>query len=181
MQIWARLCDMGPFHNATFEHAGSSASFLFAYPPFLFPIVVYQTKFSCNQFKAPLIFITEKYRYVFLLLNKNICCGYSVEAPQQCTSNGYHNIHLCGEIRKISSGYANLFGASNHCSASVLCSTRFCQDYYTQAHNKNIYLSQYPTLIRPCKNVSSSICKQLRSRSACLSAQSDQGLHCLLM
>ena len=32
----------------------------------------------------------------------------------------------------------------------------------------------------PCKNVSSDICGQRRPRSACASAQSDQGLHCPL-
>ena len=32
----------------------------------------------------------------------------------------------------------------------------------------------------PCENVSSCICGQPRPRSACASAQSDQGLHCPL-
>ena len=32
----------------------------------------------------------------------------------------------------------------------------------------------------PCENVSSGICRQWRPRSACASAQSDQGLHCPL-
>ena len=30
----------------------------------------------------------------------------------------------------------------------------------------------------PCENISSGICGQQRSRSACISTQSDQGLHC---
>ena len=36
------------------------------------------------------------------LSHENICCGYSLEAPQQGTSNEYHNICFRGEIRKIS-------------------------------------------------------------------------------
>ena len=36
------------------------------------------------------------------------------------------------------------------------------------------------TKATPCKNVSSGICRQGRSRSACASAQSDQGLCCSL-
>ena len=32
----------------------------------------------------------------------------------------------------------------------------------------------------PCKNLSLGICRQQRPRSACASAQSDQGLHCML-
>ena len=39
---------------------------------------------------------------VFLFLNKNIFCGYSLEAPQRGTSNEYQNICFCGEIRIIS-------------------------------------------------------------------------------
>ena len=36
----------------------------------------------------------------FLVLNKNICCGYSLEAPHRGTSNKHHNICLCGELKK---------------------------------------------------------------------------------
>ena len=42
-------------------------------------------------------------RSVFcLVLHENICCGYSLEAPQWGTSNEYHNICFHGEISKIS-------------------------------------------------------------------------------
>ena len=36
-----------------------------------------------------------------LFLHENICCGYSLEAPRQGASNDNHNIHFCGEIRKV--------------------------------------------------------------------------------
>ena len=36
------------------------------------------------------------------------------------------------------------------------------------------------TRAAPSKNMSSGICGQRRPRSACASAQADQGLHCLL-
>ena len=35
------------------------------------------------------LFSTKKYLYFFLFLNKNICCGYSLEVPQRGTSNEY--------------------------------------------------------------------------------------------
>ena len=38
----------------------------------------------------------------FLFLHKNICCGYSLEAPQWGASNEYHNTYFRGEIWKIS-------------------------------------------------------------------------------
>ena len=49
---------------------------------------------------------SEKTRYqekiFFLFLHKNVCCGYSLEAPWWGTSNEYHNICFCGKIRKVS-------------------------------------------------------------------------------
>ena len=42
----------------------------------------------------------------FLFLYENICCGYTLEAPQQGAFNEYHNICFCGEIRK----NINIFG-----------------------------------------------------------------------
>ena len=36
----------------------------------------------------------------FLLFLKNICCGYSLEAPRQGTSNEYHDICFHGKIKK---------------------------------------------------------------------------------
>ena len=38
----------------------------------------------------------------FLFLHENICCGHSLEAPRRGTSNEYHNICFCREMRKIS-------------------------------------------------------------------------------
>ena len=38
----------------------------------------------------------------FLFLYKNICCGYSLEAPRPGASHMYHKICFCGEISKIS-------------------------------------------------------------------------------
>ena len=38
----------------------------------------------------------------FLFLHENICCGYSLEAPQWGTSNEYNNIGFRGEISKVS-------------------------------------------------------------------------------
>ena len=37
----------------------------------------------------------------FLFLHENVCCGYSLEAPQWGASNEYHNISFHGEIRKM--------------------------------------------------------------------------------
>ena len=40
--------------------------------------------------------------YFFLFLHKNICCGYSLEAPQLGTSNEYpQHTFLYGELEKI--------------------------------------------------------------------------------
>ena len=36
-----------------------------------------------------LFFFSQKVCIFFLFLNKNICCGYSLEAPQQGASNKY--------------------------------------------------------------------------------------------
>ena len=38
---------------------------------------------------------------ISLFLNKNVCCGYSLEAPCQGASNVYHNISFHVEIRKV--------------------------------------------------------------------------------
>ena len=38
----------------------------------------------------------------FLFPHKNICCGYSLEAPQQGASFEYPQLCFCAEIRKIS-------------------------------------------------------------------------------
>ena len=38
----------------------------------------------------------------FLFLHENIFCGYLLEAPWRGTSNEYHNICFCGEIKKLS-------------------------------------------------------------------------------
>ena len=38
---------------------------------------------------------------LFLLVDKNICCGYSLEVPWRGPSNEYHNICFRQEIRKI--------------------------------------------------------------------------------
>ena len=46
-------------------------------------------------------FFIRKMLTSFLFLHENICCGYSLEAPQQGASNEYHNICFHGEIRKI--------------------------------------------------------------------------------
>ena len=42
------------------------------------------------------------YIIFFLFLQKNICCGYSLEVPHWGTSNEYNNICFHWEIRKIS-------------------------------------------------------------------------------
>ena len=38
---------------------------------------------------------------IFLNSPQKTCCGYSLEAPHQGTSNEYHNICFCGEMRKL--------------------------------------------------------------------------------
>ena len=46
--------------------------------------------------------LLESYNiYFFLISPQNICCGYRLEVPLRGTSNEYHNINFCGEIRKI--------------------------------------------------------------------------------
>ena len=40
-------------------------------------------------------------RIFFLFLHKNICFGYSLEAPRRGASNEYHNICFRDEIRQI--------------------------------------------------------------------------------
>ena len=37
----------------------------------------------------------------FLFLHKNICCGYSLEAPGEALLMSTHNICFCAEIRNI--------------------------------------------------------------------------------
>ena len=41
----------------------------------------------------------------FLFLHKNIYCGYSLAAPWRGTSNEYHNICYCGDIRQLSTTF----------------------------------------------------------------------------
>ena len=49
---------------------------------------------------------------IFLISQKNICCGYSLETPWWGTSKGVPTkLHFYGEIRKILSGYPFLFAA----------------------------------------------------------------------
>ena len=38
---------------------------------------------------------------IILFLHKNICCGYSIEAPRRGASNEYHNICFYAELGKI--------------------------------------------------------------------------------
>ena len=40
------------------------------------------------------LFFIRKMLKSFLFLNENICCGYSLEALRQGTSNEYHNIYF---------------------------------------------------------------------------------------
>ena len=39
--------------------------------------------------------------YFSPVLHKNICCGYSLEAPRRGASKSTHNICFYGELRKI--------------------------------------------------------------------------------
>ena len=50
-------------------------------------------------------FFNQKLLIFFLFLNENICCGYSLEVPWLGSSNEYHSICFCQEIRKIFSQY----------------------------------------------------------------------------
>ena len=61
--------------------------------------------------KTFFFFFHQKVLVFFLFLHKNICCGYSLEAPFQGASNEYNNICFCGEIRKILCGLPLLSGA----------------------------------------------------------------------
>ena len=56
--------------------------------------------------------------YFFLFLDKNICCGYSLETPRWCAFNEYNQHMLCKENwRKFSNNYhqilLNNFSAVN--------------------------------------------------------------------
>ena len=46
-----------------------------------------------------LFFSNSKLLIFFLFLHKNICCGYSLEAPRWGASNEYHNICFHPEIK----------------------------------------------------------------------------------
>ena len=52
----------------------------------------------------------------------------------------------------------------------------------TDNYHTTLYVSKYSVIgwVRPCKKLSLVLCGQQRPRSACASAQSDQGLHCPL-
>ena len=50
--------------------------------------------------------VTKEYSMITVglfspIFHKNICCGYSLEAPRRGASNEYHNLYFYGEIRKI--------------------------------------------------------------------------------
>ena len=49
----------------------------------------------------------------FLFLHKNICCGYSLEAPHGA-SNEYHTIWFPGEIRRLLCGYPSYLDLGNN-------------------------------------------------------------------
>ena len=62
----------------------------------------------------------------FLFLHENICCGYSLEAPRQGTSNEYHNICFHGEIKKISA----FSEEKNALSVAMGIVASMCTHYY---------------------------------------------------
>ena len=87
--------------------------------------------------------------------SSNIYCGYSLEVPCQCTSNEYHKICFCGEIRKISI----LFGERSTLSRTMFCSSYILSAYlsYGLGHTKMVF-----------------------GHMQTVSMQSDQGIHCPL-
>ena len=70
----------------------------------------------------------------FLFLDKNIGCGYSLEAPRRGTSNEYHNICFRQEIRKILCGYPLLSVAM--WIVSLCCASKFP---YPHRHHKLLH------------------------------------------
>ena len=94
---------------------------------------------ASERFIAPLLISTapnkrdfrikKKKKTFFLFLAKNICCGYSLEAPRWGASNGHHSICFRGEIRKISTLFgckSNFSWAMNHSSGFTV----FVGKYY---------------------------------------------------
>ena len=61
------------------------------------------------------IFLISQWKRMLL-----VCCWYSLEVPQWGTSNEYHNICFCGEIRKISI----LYGWCALSMALLVCNER---------------------------------------------------------
>ena len=62
------------------------------------------------MFRAPDKVLFQPKITGFLLLHKNIGCGYSLEVPEALLMST-HNKCFCGEIRKILCGYHLLSGA----------------------------------------------------------------------
>ena len=87
--------------------SASSFSTEAGYPELLIPVI---SVFTFHRIRSSwatdrALFSSEKMLISFLFLNENICCGYSLEAPQRGASNAYHNICFRGEIWKILYGY----------------------------------------------------------------------------
>ena len=74
----------------------------------------------------------------FLFLYKNVCCGYSLEAPCQALLMSTHNICICREIRKISA----FFGWKTY----FIC----CYELHVYFLLRPVYPNTQP--FQPCKS-----------------------------
>ena len=74
-------------------------------------------------------FSTQKYLYFFLFLNKNICCGYSLEAPQCGTSNEYPLHMFSSELRKPFTWYS-LLSRPMYTPSDWACIARMAQKLF---------------------------------------------------
>ena len=62
----------------------------------------YHKQNNTNDYLAPNERVYSYNTVFFLFLYENIRCGYSLEVPPPGASIEYHNIYLCGVIRKVS-------------------------------------------------------------------------------
>ena len=121
----------------------------------------------------------------FLFLHKNVCCGYSLESPQNCLTDGIlpstHNMFLRKTKQK-------KFFFNFHQIPTLYVHCKLCMKMVNNEHNNKTWEKGSPLTYKDHGNHFSCdmtkptkwLCAQQRLRSAWASTQSDQSLHCLL-
>ena len=134
-----------------------------------------ESRHKCIALDKALSSTKKKILIFFLFLHENLCCGYSLEAPQWGASDDYHKICFCGEIRKIFVWIHILSRAMSNGSVTYenlpmwsINSGRQDWPAFGQGFRMFVGTTKY-----------SWVCQQCRPWPACAYAQAGLGLHSL--